>query len=183
MYKNKIIFFFIIFLLFSNLIYADQKDSRLDDLFDELFLSSNNVQSNIILSDIWSIWHMADNEETQLTFDKAIQFMDRGDFENSIKLFTKAIDQSPDFAEAWNKRATVYYMIGDFDSSMTDINETLKLEPRHFGAMDGMSLIFININEFKKAIHVYDQMLNIFPKNHSIIKKRDYILNKISKST
>ena len=66
---------------------------------------------------------------------------------------------------------------------MTDINETLKLEPRHFGAMDGMSLIFININEFKKAIHVYDQMLNIFPKNISIIKKRDYILNKISKST
>ena len=89
MYKNKIIFFFIIFLLFSNLIYADQKDSRLDDLFDELFLSSNNVQSNIILSDIWSIWYIADNEETQLTFDKAIQFMDRGDFENSNTLIVQ----------------------------------------------------------------------------------------------
>ena len=71
----------------------------------------------------------------------------------------------------------------DFDLSMIDINETLKLEPRHFGAMDGLSLIFIHLREFEKAIHVYDQMLKIFPNNSLVIQKRKHILKLISEST
>ena len=74
-------------------------------------------------------------------------------------------------------------MLGDFDLSMIDINETLKLEPRHFGAMDGLSLIFIHLREFEKAIHVYDQMLKIFPNNSLVIQKRKHILKLISEST
>ena len=61
----------------------------------------------------------------------------------SIAFFTRVIEKKPDFAEGWNKRATAYFMIGEFDKSMLDINQTLKLEPRHFGALDGMGLIFI----------------------------------------
>ena len=71
----------------------------------------------------------------------------------------------------------------DFDLSMIDINETLKLEPRHFGAMDGLSMIFIHLQEFEKAIQIYDQMLKIFPNNSLVVKKRKRLLKLITKST
>ena len=90
------------------------------------------------------------------------------DFIMSIAFFTRVIEEKPTFAEAWNKRATVYYMMGDFDKSMYDIKETLKLEPRHFGAMDGMGLIFMHLQQYEKAIEVYKQMLEIFPNNKNI---------------
>ena len=80
-------------------------------------------------------------------------------FIKSIVFFTRVIKKKPNFAEAWNKRATVYFMIGEFDKSMLDINQTLKLEPRHFGALDGMGLIFMHLKEYGEAIKIYDQML------------------------
>ena len=73
-------------------------------------------------------------------------------------------------------------MLGKFDKSMIDIIETLELEPRHFGAMDGMALIFIQTQQFNKAIGIYDQMLKIFPKSISIIEKKERLLDYISKS-
>ena len=72
-------------------------------------------------------------------------------------------------------------MIGDYNSSILDIEKTLKLEPRHFGALDGLGLIFIDLREYENAMKVYNQLLKIFPYNNSIIKKRETILSLISK--
>ena len=155
--------FFIIFFLFSNLAYADQKDNRLDYLFDQLFLSSNNMKVNIILVDIWDIWYIAENQEIQMIFDEANQFMDRGDFDNAINLFTKIIDQSPDFAEAWNKRATVYFLKGELEKSIADIEKTLELEPRHFGALDGLAEIYLIKDNLLGAAATYKRILEIIP--------------------
>ena len=96
--------------------------------------------------------------------------------------FQEAFEKNPNFAEGWNKRATVYYMLGKFDASMMDIYETLKLEPRHFGAMDGMGLIFIHLEQFDKAIDIYDQMLKIFPNNSSTKQKKEMLINRSSES-
>ena len=85
--------------------------------------------------------------------------MNLGYFKRSIDYFNKVINKNPNFAEAWNKRATAHFMMGNFDLSMQDISKTLQLEPRHFGALDGMSLIFIHTNQLEKAIEVYDKML------------------------
>jgi len=155
--------FFIIFFLFSNLAYADQKDNRLDYLFDQLFLSSNNMKANIIAVDIWDIWYIAENQEIQMIFDEANQFMDRGDFDNAINLFTKIIDQSPDFAEAWNKRATVYFLKGELEKSIADIEKTLELEPRHFGALDGLAEIYLIKDNLLGAVATYKRILEIIP--------------------
>ena len=105
-----------------------------------------------------------------------------GDLIMSVAFFTRVIDKNPNFAEGWNKRATVYYMLGKFDASMMDIHETLKLEPRHFGAMDGMGLIFIHLEQFDKAIDIYDQMLKIFPNNSSTKQKKEMLINRSSES-
>ena len=161
---------FIIFFLFLNSVYADQKDTRLNQLFDELFLSSNNMETNIILADIWDIWYLAKDEETQMIFDKGIQFMDNGDLDAAIKLFSETIELSPDFAEAWNKRATVYFLQGEFEKSIADIDKTLELEPQHFGALDGLAEIYLIKNNLLGAAKIYKQILEIIPSSK---KSRD----------
>ena len=164
MRKIKIIkFILIVFFLFSNLSYADQKDGRLNNLFDQLFLSNNNMEASLILSKIWDIWAIAESQKTQIIFNDANELMERGKFENAIDLFSKVIDESPDFAEGWNKRATVYFLIGDLNKSISDIEETLSLEPRHFGALDGLAEIYLLKDDLLSAAATYKKILEIIP--------------------
>ena len=161
---RKIIkFIFIVFFLFSNLSYADQKDGRLNNLFDQLFLSNNNMEASLILSKIWDIWAIAESQKTQIIFNDANELMERGKFENAIDLFSKVIDESPDFAEGWNKRATVYFLLGDLNKSISDIEETLSLEPRHFGALDGLAEIYLLKDDLLSAAATYKKILEIIP--------------------
>lgn len=172
----------VIFLFFCFTANADQKDTRLNKLFNLLAESKSDAEIDIITSDIWNIWMETNDPLIKADFYRGLETMRNGNLNMSIVFFTRVIKINPNFAEAWNKRATVYYMIGDFDSSMIDINATLKLEPRHFGALDGLGLILIHLQEFEKAIRVYDQMLTIFPNNSSIVQKREYLIKLLSES-
>ena len=153
----------IILILFSNFAHADQKDDRLSELFDKLFLSTNNMEASKLLFDIWDIWSIADNQETQIMFDEANQFMDVGELDNAIELFTKVVKQSPEFAEGWNKRATVYFLKGELNKSISDIEKTLNLEPRHFGALDGLAEIYLMQDDLVGAAIIYRRILEIIP--------------------
>ena len=82
---------FILLLLNSSFVLADQKDSRLNSLFDELFLSNDNMQASSILADIWNIWSIAENVEAQKIFDEGNKMMDRGSLEEAIALFLSLI--------------------------------------------------------------------------------------------
>ena len=84
-------------------------------------------------------------------------------FIESIDIFTKVIDFDPSWAEAWNKRATVFYLIGEFQKSQKDINKVLELENRHFGALAGQGLVNIKLKNYEKAIESYKQALEIYP--------------------
>ena len=153
----------ILIILFSNFAQADQKDERLIELFDKLFLSTNNMEASKLLFNIWDIWSIADNQETQIIFDEANQFMDVGELDNAIELFTKVVKQSPEFAEGWNKRATVYFLKGELNKSISDIEKTLNLEPRHFGALDGLAEIYLMQDDLVGAALIYRQILEIIP--------------------
>ena len=153
----------ILIILFSNFAQADQKDERLSELFDKLFLSTNNMEASKLLFNIWDIWSIADNQETQIIFDEANQFMDVGELDNAIELFTKVIKQSPEFAEGWNKRATVYFLKGELNKSISDIEKTLNLEPRHFGALDGLAEIYLMQDDLVGAAVIYRRILEIIP--------------------
>ena len=153
----------ILIILFSNFAQADQKDERLIELFDKLFLSTNNMEASKLLFNIWDIWSIADNQETQIIFDEANQFMDVGELDNAIELFTKVVKQSPDFAEGWNKRATVYFLKGELNKSISDIEKTLNLEPRHFGALDGLAEIYLIQDDLVGAAVIYRRILEIIP--------------------
>ena len=148
---------------FSSSILADQKDSRLNELFEKLYLSSSNLESSIIISDIWEIWSIIENPNVQQLYNKAKLQMDNGEFQSAIQLFTKVININPEFAEAWNKRATTYFLMGDFDKSISDIEKTLILEPRHFGALDGLAEIYLLKKDLIKAAATYEKILKIIP--------------------
>ena len=172
----------IVFLLFSCSLKADQNDARLEDLFKILSKTESDVQINEVTSSIWDIWHETNDPSIEADFYRGLESMRTGDLLMAVAFFTRVINKNPNFAEGWNKRATVYYLLEKFDASMMDIHETLKLEPRHFGAMDGMDLIFIHHQQLNKAIDIYDKMLEIFPNNFSTIQKKEMLINRLSDS-
>ena len=175
---NTCIFIFLI----SLPVKSDQFDSRLPPLFDQLYFSKDGQKINSITKQIWDIWHETNDIKIEADFYRGMESMRTRDILMSIFFFTKVIEKKPDFAEGWNKRATAYFMIGEFDKSMLDITQTLKLEPRHFGALDGMGLIFMHLQQYSEAIKIYDQMLKIFPNNKSIIDKKILMQDYLFKS-
>ena len=171
-------------LLFANKIaLADQNDPRLNNLFKKLNETENQDEIRDLISDIWNIWYEVDDPKVIEYFEKGIQAMNIRNYPLAIRFFNNLIEEDPNFAEGWNKRATVHFMMGNFDESMQDIIKTLELEPRHFGALDGMGLIFIHQGQFQQAIDVYDKMLEIFPFSVKTMDKKERIQSFISQST
>ena len=179
----KVISIIIFLFLSTNNVKADQNDPRLNNLFKKLNNTENQQEISDIIKDIWDIWYEVDDPKVIEYFEKGIQAMRIRNYPLAVRFFNNLIEEDPNFAEAWNKRATVYFMMGDFDKSMQDIIKTLELEPRHFGALDGMGLIFIHQGQYQQAIDVYDKMLEIFPYSLKTMEKKENIMSFISQST
>ena len=179
----KIFILSLSFLFVSNVVIADQNDPRLNNLFKKLNETENQDEIRNLISDIWNIWYEVDDPKVIEYFEKGIQAMNLRNYPLAIRFFNNLIEEDPNFAEGWNKRATVHFMLGNFDESMNDIIKTLELEPRHFGALDGMGLIFIHQGQFQEAIEVYDKMLEIFPFSTKTMDKKERIQSFISQST
>ena len=180
---SKILIVSISLLFASKIALADQNDPRLNNLFKKLNETENQDEIRDLISDIWNIWYEVDDPKVIEYFEKGIQAMRIRNYPLAVRFFNNLIEKDPNFAEAWNKRATVYFMMGDFDKSMQDIIKTLELEPRHFGALDGMGLIFIHQGQYHQAIDVYDKMLEIFPFSIKTMEKKESIKSIISQST
>ena len=180
---SKILIVSISLLFASKIALADQNDPRLNNLFKKLNETENQDEIRDLISDIWNIWYEVDDPKVIEYFEKGIQAMNLRNYPLAIRFFNNLIEEDPNFAEGWNKRATVHFMMGNFDQSMQDIIKTLELEPRHFGALDGMGLIFIHQGQFQQAIDVYDKMLEIFPFSVKTIDKKERIKSFISQST
>ena len=180
---SKILIVSISLLFASKIALADQNDPRLNNLFKKLNETENQDEIRDLISDIWNIWYEVDDPKVIEYFEKGIQAMNLRNYPLAIRFFNNLIEEDPNFAEGWNKRATVHFMMGNFDQSMQDIIKTLELEPRHFGALDGMGLIFIHQGQFQEAIDVYDKMLEIFPFSVKTMDKKERIQSFISQST
>lgn len=142
---------------------ADQTDERLEDLFDKLQSSADPDQSAVIEQQIWVIWTVGPTDEADRLMNRGIRAMRLGEWTLAERLFDRLVTLEPDFAEAWNKRATVHYVLGDYTQSMADIERTLTLEPRHFGALSGLGSIFARLDRPAAAIRVFEEVLEIYP--------------------
>ena len=179
----KILIISISLLFASKIALADQNDPRLNNLFKKLNETENQDEIRDLISDIWNIWYEVDDPKVIEYFEKGIQAMNLRNYPLAFRFFNNLIEEDPNFAGGGNKRATVHFMMGNFDQSMQDIIKTLELEPRHFGALDGMGLIFIHQGQFQQAIDVYDKMLEIFPFSVKTMDKKERIQSFISQST
>ena len=154
-------------LFFSNVNAEDEK-SELDKLFFQLKNSKNLSSAQIVEKKIWEIWliHPSDDRRgfrlTEL-LTQGSRLMNMGELNKAYELFTTIIATEPDWSEAWNKRATVLYLMNQYQSSLDDIKITLKLEPRHFGALSGQALNYIELKQYEKAIQSYRAAQKIYP--------------------
>ncbi len=157
------------------LAFADQTDPQLDVLFTRLKLTDEADQVQFIENSIWSIWMAHDNDDVQQLLAVATQRMNAGRYPAAMLVFNELVTSYPDYAEAWNKRATLHYLLGDFAASLADIERTLELEPRHFGALSGQGLIFIQQEKLGEAEEAFEHLLTIHPNSPSAINNLEMV--------
>jgi len=148
----------------GNISKADQNDPRLPKLFESLKSATDAKTAQVTASDIWRIWsEKPDDKRIAELLRQGTEQMNAGHLRKAEKLFTLVINSAPDFAEAWNKRATVYFLMGAYDLSKKDIAQTIAREPQHFGAWSGLGLVETHIGNYDAALKAYEKAATIHP--------------------
>jgi len=140
------------------------KTQNLDRLFEALKVAPDDESAKYVENRIWAIWLASSSDTANLLMERAKAAVDGKDYDLAIKLLDAIIDIKPDFVEAWNRRATVFYTRKDFGSALADLHEVLAREPRHFGALSGLGIILQEIGDEKHALEAYRRALAIHPK-------------------
>lgn len=153
----------IIFGCFGFGLHADQTDPKLDDLFDELLQTDDESSLRQLESQIWEIWLQHPNPDVERLMQLGTQRMNAQAVADAMLVFTQLTQNYPDYAEAWNKRATLHYLIGEPEASEADIKKTLELEPRHFGALSGLGMVYLQRNELTKAKKAFEDLVAVHP--------------------
>ncbi len=142
---------------------ADQKDPRLDELFAVLQTSSDPGELSAAHGRIWEIWTNNDDAELFALMEQGIVLMGRRRLGEALEVFDSLVDIAPDYAEAWNKRATVHFLLGNYADSVADVDVTLDLEPRHFGALSGLGQIELQQGDPEAALSAFEAALQVHP--------------------
>ena len=164
---KKLLGILVLGLLFFSNVNAEERESELNNLFKQL-KNSEATKAIEIENKIWKIWITHPSEDrrgyrlTELLAQGSLLINQRK-FNKAYGLFSQIILEDPKWAEAWNKRATVLYMMGNYEQSQNDINEVLKIEKRHFGALSGQGLVQIKLKNYKKAIESYKEVEKLYP--------------------
>ena len=161
---KKIFLIFFVFLFSSWSFAQNEITSELDELFEKLKKTNNPMKAKKIEGKIWKLWttHPSEDSLTNL-LAKGSEYMAQNQLTSAHNVFSKAIELDPNWAEAWNKRATVLYLMGNLELSQSDIDMVLKLEKRHFGALSGQGLVQTAMKNYQKAIDSYIEAHKVYP--------------------
>jgi tetratricopeptide (TPR) repeat protein len=130
--------------------------AMLDTLFAKLQTATDPVAIQSLEAAIWEQWVMVPEGPQRELMLRGIVEMQQRELKQSVETFSKLIEIAPDLSEAWNKRATAYWLLGDFPASLSDICETVKREPRHFGAYSGLGMIRAEMGEHARAVAAFE---------------------------
>ena len=167
----KNFFYFITFILLIGFpAKSDYSTEELNKLFLKLKIEQNITVASRIENKIWKLWttHPSEPTLTELLAEGSY-YMSQNQLTSAHKIFSKAIELDPNWAEAWNKRATVLYLMGDYELSQNDIDVVLSLEERHFGALTGQGLVQSALKNYQLAIDSYIEAHKIYPAMESPI--------------
>jgi len=164
---KKLLSILVISLMFFSNVNAEERESELNNLFKQL-KNSEAKKAVEIENKIWKIWSIhpsSDRRGYRLTelLAQGSLLMARKELNKAYEIFSQIILVDPNWSEAWNKRATVLYLLGRYQQSQKDIDEVLKLEKRHFGALSGQGLVQTELKNYERAINSYKEVQKIYP--------------------
>ncbi len=136
---------------------------RLDALFASLKRERNEKAAERIAARIWQEWNNSGSATVDLMMQWSQEAMEKKNYDVALDFLDQIVTLSPDYAEGWNRRATVHFMRRSFGKSMADIERTLELEPRHFGALSGLAQIMKDTERKQLAREAYQRVLDIYP--------------------
>ena len=140
---------------------AEQRAEQLDTLFGHLH--QKGVPSDKVEERIWELWGASDSPTAEVLLVQSQQAIADGAPAEALSILNRLIGANPDFAEAWNKRATLYFMMKKYDDALSDIARVLDLEPRHFGALAGKGMILERQKKYSAARAAYEEALAVNP--------------------
>ena len=141
----------------------ENSSQALDTLFFKLRNAKSLAEAQTVEQIIWSKWKKYKDPSLSEKLELGIRQMHNKNLKKALVTFTKIIEEAPDFSEALNKRATTYFLLQEYQASLLDIKATLALEPRHFGAISGMGLIFMKSGEYRRSLLIFRKVLEIYP--------------------
>ena len=138
--------------------------NRLDLLFKALKAAPDDTTAKAIEIRIWATWMMSPSDTANLLMQRVREAIEGKDLKLAVKLLDAIIKIKPSYVEAWNQRATIYYKERQYGRAISDIGQVLKREPRHFGALSGLGLIYQDIGDDKEALEAYRRALKVYPR-------------------
>ena len=143
--------------------YGDQHAPELSALFAALGSAADSAAAHVVEQEIWALWFNAPAVPAASLFERGRKAVEAGDLQEGITLFDQLTREFPDFAEGWNQRAIVHFLLDDMDGALADVAKTLALEPRHFGALSGRGQCYLRLERPREALTAFDATLQIDP--------------------
>ena len=140
-----------------------EKGRGLDFLFGALKAAPDEASAKHVEARIWSIWMQTPSDTAALLMVRAKEAMDAQQIDVALKLLDATIKLRPDYTEAWNRRATLYYVKNDYGRALADVQQVLIREPRHFGALAGLGMIMQDLGDDKRALDAFRKALAVNP--------------------
>ena len=147
----------------KNLSAQEIREESLDRLFASLRKASGEQAAKATEDKIWELWSRSDSATAEVLLGQAVVAMGAADNAASLEILDRIIAAYPTYAEAWNKRATLHFMIGNYNTSLSDIEKVLDLEPRHFGALAGRGMIYQRQGKWSEALSAFREALSMNP--------------------
>ncbi|MBZ9704861.1 MULTISPECIES: tetratricopeptide repeat protein [unclassified Mesorhizobium] len=142
---------------------AMNREARLDKLFADLKRERNEKAAERIAGIIWSEWSQSGSASIDLMMQWSQKAIENQKFDVALDFLDQVVTLQPAYAEGWNRRATVHFMMKNYGKSMSDIDHTLQLEPRHFGALSGLAQIMTVTGRKQSALEAWQKVLAIYP--------------------
>ena len=117
---------------------------------------------------VWQVWSRAGDPEIDALFQQGVEQISRGMAEAAIETFSTIIRKKPEFAEGWNKRATIYFLVGEYEKSLADCGEVVKRNPEHFGVLSGYGQIYLQLDQPERALDYFQRALTVNPNLHQV---------------
>ena len=137
---------------------------NIEFLFEALKIAPDDESAKAVENRIWALWMVSGSDTVDLLMLRVKAASDAKDFNLAIRLLSSVIELRPSYTEAWNRRATIYFLKKDYSNSLADIREVLAREPRHFGALTGLGVILEEVGDEKHALQAFRKAQEIYPR-------------------